>query len=317
MNFPIPPNSSAATLSESMLRSGIRVTVIGIIVNVLLIILKFIGGIIGTSSAMIADAFHSASDLLTDIGVLVGLRFLAKPPDSTHAYGHGRIETAISLLMGVVLMLTGFGIFRSNGHTILHFIDGVQPTKPGISALFAGILSILSKEGMFWYTHMIARRVGSRSLEANAWHHRSDAFSSVGTVFGVGAALVLGERWTVLDPIAAVFVSILIMKVGFGIGWSALKELSDESLSIDSKKAVEKAIEGVQGVKDFHYIRTRSLGRYVTVDAHVLVDPELTVREGHKIATEAENAIRSILNNAAFITIHIEPEEERLQGPDI
>ncbi|MBN1294307.1 MAG: cation transporter [Candidatus Latescibacteria bacterium] len=312
MNLPLSSKSSAATLPDSMLHSGMRVTIVGIIINVLLIILKFMGGIIGTSSAMIADAFHSASDLLTDIGVFVGLKFLAKPPDSTHAYGHGRIETAISFLMGLVLALTGLGIFRTNGHAILHFLDGIHPPKPGLTALLAGILSILSKEVLFWYTRRVARQVGSRSLEANAWHHRSDAFSSVGTVLGVGGALLLGERWTVLDPIAAVFVSILIIKIGFDIGWSALKELSDESLSTETKRAVEKAIGEVKGVKDFHYIRTRSLGRYVSLDAHVLVDPELTVREGHEIATEAENAIRSILLNAAFVTIHIEPEDERL-----
>ena len=299
-----------ATLSKDMYRSGMRVTMIGILVNALLIVIKLIGGIAGVSAALVADAIHSASDFLTDIGVFIGLRFLAKPPDSTHAYGHGRVETVITMLMGLTIVLTGLGILRNGGVAIFGVFDGVYPARPGVIALLAGFFSIISKECVFRYTRSVARQIGSRSIEANAWHHRSDAFSSVGTVIGVGGALILGERWTVLDPVAAVFVSILIIKVGASIGWGAFRELSDESLSTDARRSVEKAIQAVDGVRDFHHIRTRSLGSYVTVDAHVLVDPELTVREGHIIATEAENAIRSALQNAAFVTIHIEPEDD-------
>jgi len=303
----IPP--SPATLTESKQRSGERVTLVGMVINVFLIALKIAGGILGSSAAMIADAFHSLSDFITDIGVLIGLKFLAKPPDSTHAYGHGRIEIAISFLMGLTLIITGLGIFKNGGQSVLLFFDGIYPEKPGVIALVTGIVSIVSKEGLYWYTLRVARLTGSRSLEANAWHHRTDAFSSVGTVIGISGALALGDRWTILDPVAAIFVSFLIVRVGITIGWNAFRELSDESLSADTMRSVEKAIKSVRGVSDYHHVRTRSLGRYVTVDAHVLVDPELSVREGHKIATNTENAIRAVLRNAAFVTIHIEPEE--------
>ena len=311
MSTPLSVKTDSATLSQEMYRSGMLVTVIGIVINVLLIIIKLVSGIVGTSAAMIADALHSASDFLTDIGVFIGLKYLAKPPDSSHAYGHGRVETGISLVMGLIIIITGLGIFKGGGMAIIRFFDGISPAKPGLIALAAGVLSILSKEGMFQYTRIVALRIESRSLEANAWHHRSDAFSSIGTVIGVGGAIVLGERWTILDPIAAVFVSILIIKVGVGIGWSSFRELSDESLSTDTRDSVESAIRNVEGVTDFHYVRTRSLGRYVTVDAHILVDPELSVREGHDIAHNTEKAIRGVLRNAAFITIHIEPETDR------
>lgn len=301
-----------ATLPRDMMRSGMRVTFAGMVVNAMLIAVKLVGGILGGSVAMVADALHSLSDFISDIAVIIGLRFIAKPPDGDHAYGHGRIETAISLLMGIFIIIVGLGIFRSGLNGVIGHFRGAELEQPGVIALVMGIVSILSKEAMFQYTRHVARRIGSRSIEANAWHHRSDALSSVGTVLGIGGAIALGDRWTVLDPAAAVFVSILIMRVGYQIGWSAFRELSDESLSRDDRERVGEALRKVEGVIDFHYVRTRSLGRYVTVDAHVLVDPTLTVREGHAIAHAAENAIRDALGNAAFVTIHIEPEDERI-----
>ncbi|MFC1694362.1 cation diffusion facilitator family transporter, partial [Candidatus Latescibacterota bacterium] len=289
--------------------AGIRVTGIGMMINTLLIGLKLIGGIAGNSGAMIADAVHSISDFVTDAGVIVGLRFLSKPADTDHAYGHGRVDTAISLLIGLAIIITGIGILKNGAQLIMLSFDGVFPHKPGIIALVMGIISILSKEVLYHYTRAVAKKSGSRTLEANAWHHRSDALSSVGTVIGVGGAIILGDRWTILDPAAAVFVSILVIKVGFDIGWKAFKELSDESLSRHARQTVEKSIKCVKGVKGHHKIRTRSLGRYVTVDAHIQVNPEISVSEGHAIATKVENSIRKALRNAAFVTIHVEPKE--------
>jgi len=296
-------------LSVDLYSSGMRVTYVGMIVNALLIVLKLIGGILGVSAALVADAVHSCTDLITDFGVLVGLKFLSKPADIDHAYGHGRVETAISLLMGLGIIITGIGIFKSSGHAILHSVSGIYPLRPGSVALIMGFVSIFSKEALFHYTQAVARKSGSRTLEANAWHHRSDALSSVGTVIGVGGAMLLGDRWTVLDPAAAVFVSILVIKVGGSIGWNAFRELSDESLSRKTISDVERSIIRVKGVKSFHRIRTRSLGRYVTVDAHIQVDAAISVREGHTIATNVENSVRETLKNAAFVTIHVEPEE--------
>jgi cation diffusion facilitator family transporter len=297
-------------LTTDLYLSGLRVTYVGMVINVLLIIIKFLGGMLGNSMAMIADAVHSFSDFVSDLGVLVGLKFLSKPADSDHAYGHGRVETAISLLMGVLIIITGIGLFKNGAQTISRsFFGGEFPLKPGGIALMTGFLSILSKEALFHYTQSVARKSGSKTLEANAWHHRSDALSSVGTVIGVGGALALGSRWTLLDPAAAVFVSILVVKVGINIGWNAFRELSDESLSKDARHEVEQSILRTRGVRGCHHIRTRSLSRYVTVEAHVLVDPAISVRDGHSIATEVENAVRVTLENVAFVTIHVEPME--------
>ena len=294
------------SLPSAMFSSGMRVTIIGMIVNALLIFIKLAGGILGSSSAMIADAVHSVSDFITDFGVLIGLRFLSKPADKTHPYGHGRLETAISFLMGLFILLTGIGLLRNAAQSIFLATISIFPKMPGIIALLTGIISIISKEALFHYTSAVAGKTGSSTLKANAWHHRSDALSSVGTVIGVGGAILLGERWTVLDPLAAVFVSLLVIKVGAEIGWNALRELSDEALSRERERKLETAIKNVNGIQGFHKLRTRSLGRYVTVDAHILVDPEMSVRASHTIATEAEEALRKSLGNVAFVTIHVE-----------
>jgi len=303
-------SAAAEALPEDLYGAGLRATVVGIVLNTLLIALKLAGGILGASAAVIADAAHSFSDVITDIGVFISLKYISKPADTTHAYGHGRVETGISFLMGLAIVFTGLGIMKSGAYTVVEALHGVCLQKPGGIALFVGFASILSKEALFHYTRAVAKKSGSRALEANAWHHRSDALSSVGTVIGVGGAYFLGERWTVLDPAAAVVISVLVIKVGMSIGWSAFKELTDASLSEHARERVEKAISGVGGVEGAHKIRTRSLGRYVTVDAHVLVDPAISVKEGHDIATRVESAVRESLGNAAFVTIHIEPKEK-------
>ena len=304
-----PPKITSEYLPSDLYRSGIKVTFTGMIVNVLLIILKFAGGIFGTSTAMIADAVHSFSDFLTDFGVLVGLRFLSKPADRDHPYGHGRLETAISLLMGIFIIVTGLGILKNAVTSIFLVTKGVFPKMPGIIALFAGIISIMSKEALYHYTNTVAKRTGSLTLKANAWHHRTDALSSVGTVAGIGGAILLGEQWTVLDPLAAVFVSILVIRIGAGIGWKMIRELSDEALSHERQESLKTAIMKVEGVQEVHHLRTRSLGRYASVDAHIRVDPDMSVQDAHTIATEAEDAVRKTSGNVAFVTIHVEPGE--------
>ena len=260
---------SPEVLPHSLFRTGIRVTFVGIIVNAILIVLKFIGGFAGSSGALIADAVHSISDFLTDIGVFVGLKFLVKPADRNHPYGHGRLETAVSFFMGLAILLTGLGIMKNACQNIYLATQGHTLKMPGIIALVMGIVSIVSKELLFRYTLAVANRIESNTLRANAWHHRSDALSSVGTVLGVGGAILLGEKWTVLDPLAAVFVSILVMKVGIGIGLKSIRELSDEALSSDRERKIRMAITSVGGVRNYHKVRTRSLGRYATVDVHV------------------------------------------------
>lgn len=311
------PELSPETLPEELLRAGKKVTYVGMAVNLILVVLKFLAGIAGSSSALVADAVHSASDFLTDFGVIVGLKFISKPADSTHAYGHGRVETAITLLMGLAIIVTGLGLMKTGVYSVIQSFRGMFPERPGLIALVVGFVSIVSKEALFHYTRIVARKSGSTALEANAWHHRSDAFSSIGTVIGVGGAILLGDRWTVLDPAAALFVSVLVIKVGIDIGWSAFRELTDESISQKSVADISGVIMKVDGVLGTHKLRTRTLGRYVTVEAHVQVDPVLTVFEGHEIATDVERSIRNAHKNVAFITIHIEPYTDAGSAPDI
>ncbi|MFC1650863.1 cation diffusion facilitator family transporter [Candidatus Latescibacterota bacterium] len=301
------PTSSPECLPEDMYISGIKVTINGMIVNALLILVKLTGGLLGSSAAMIADAIHSVSDFLTDIGVLAGLKFLSKPADKNHPYGHGRLETAISLLMGIIIVLTGFGLLKNAANSLFDATKGILPEMPGYIALFTGAVSIFSKEALYHYTNFIAKKIGSHTLKANAWHHRTDALSSVGTVAGIGGAIMLGNNWTILDPLAALFVSILVIKVGVGIGWKTIRELSDEAFSLDRQEKLKNAILNVDGVQGVHNLRTRSLGRYASVDAHINVDPFITVHESHIIATEAEDAARNTFANIAFVTIHVEP----------
>ena len=288
-------------------RAGRRVTVAGMVVNCLLIVLKLVGGILGRSQAMIGDALHSLSDFITDFGVLLSLAYLAKPADNDHPYGHGRFETLISLFMGMLVGATGIGILWNAGTSLHQAAHGMPPAMPGVVALVMGIVSIVAKEGLYRYTMVIAIQTGSTTIRANAWHHRSDALSSVATVTGVGGALLLGEGWTVLDPIAAILVSGLIMKVGVDIAIRAIRELSDEAVSTDRQAKLEDTIGSVAGVQSFHRLRTRTLGRYMAIEVHIRVAPTLTVRDSHRIAHEAENAIRAVLDNIAFVTIHVEP----------
>ncbi|MFC1551052.1 cation diffusion facilitator family transporter [Candidatus Latescibacterota bacterium] len=300
-------NNSPETLPEEMYISGIKVTFTGMIVNALLIAVKFAGGIMGSSAAMIADAVHSVSDFLTDFGVLAGLKFLSKPADENHPYGHGRLETAISLFMGIIIVITGFELFKNAALSLFAAANGTFPEMPGSIALVSGVVSILSKEALYHYTNAVAKKTGSHTLKANAWHHRTDALSSVGTVIGIGGAIVLGSSWTILDPIAALFVSVLVIKVGAGIGWKTIRELSDEAFSHDRQEKLMNAILAVDGVQGVHKLRTRSLGRYASFDAHIIVDPDLSVHDAHVIATEAEDAARNTFSNIAFVSIHVEP----------
>lgn len=294
-------------LPLAMQRSGRRVTYAGMIVNSLLIVLKLIAGVAGRSQALVADAVHSLSDFITDIGVLLGLRYLSKPADSDHPYGHGRFETVISLFMGLLIAGTGAGMAVSGVRGIIATVQGMPPAMPGAIALVIGFVSIAAKEGLYRYTMVVAKRTGSTTLRANAWHHRSDALSSVATVLGVGGAMLLGDTWTVLDPVAAIVVSALVVKVGLEIGIGAVRELCDEAVSTERRRKLDEAIQAVPGVQTHHQLRTRSLGRYMTVDTHIQVNPDITVRESHAIAHEAEDAIRRTIGNAAFVTIHVEP----------
>ncbi|MDR1741954.1 MAG: cation diffusion facilitator family transporter [Synergistaceae bacterium] len=286
---------------------GVAVTLIGMAVNMALTVGKYAAGIFGHSSAMIADATHSLSDLLTDIAVLAGLSYTSKPADSDHAYGHGRVETLTAAFCGVVLAIVGIGVFLEGGGGILRALSGEVLPVPGAVALWAALASILSKEALFRVTMAVGRRLNSSSLQANAWHHRTDALSSVGALLGVGGSMAGGSRWAVLDPVAAVVVSVFIFYAAASIFWNSVREVLDTSLAPSQINAVMSTALKFPEIVDIHKIRTRRIGFYVALEAHILMDGSMSLASAHEVATALENDLKALLGGGAIITLHTEP----------
>jgi cation diffusion facilitator family transporter len=287
-----------------------RVTIIGSLVNVVLTVLKFIAGISGHSQAMIADAIHSLSDFATDIVVLAGMFFSKKPIDSDHRYGHGKFETISTAIIALVLGYAGFKIGYDGIQRIIHVIQmGEFPEKPSAIAFWAAVISIIGKEILYQITAKIGKEIESPAITANAWHHRSDAFSSIGTAIGIGVASFVGSSWTILDPIAAIVVSVFIIKVAIDILLQCIGELTDKSLSEDALREIETIAESIIGISQPHNVRTRMVGKTPVIDIHVRVDASMTVNSSHALATELENKLRSRFGDQTIATVHIEPLE--------
>lgn len=284
-----------------------RVTVIGLIVNLVLTISKIAAGIIGKSSAMVADGVHSVSDLATDIVVIVFVRISGKDRDKNHQYGHGKYETFATMLISFAMTLVGIGILYNGSMEVWAVINGHVLESPGIIAVYAALASIFAKETIFWYTRIQGRKVGSQALEANAWHHRSDALSSIGTALGISGAIFLGEQWRVLDPIAGIVVSIFILRASWKIGLPSINELLESSLSKDVEKRIKRLITETPGVENFHNFKSRKIGDNIAVDVHVRVDRNLSVEQSHDIATLIEKSIRNEYGKNSHVGIHIEP----------
>jgi cation diffusion facilitator family transporter len=284
---------------------------LGLAVNIVLTSGKYAAGILGNSGAMIADATHSLSDLLTDCAVLLGLRYTDKPADEDHAYGHGRIETLVAAFCGLVLLTVGLGIFFEGSAGILRAVRGKPADPPGMIAFWMALVSILSKEGLFRYTFARGRRLESASLQASAWHHRSDAMSSVGALLGIGGSLAGGGKWTILDPVAAVVVSVFILHAAVSIFWNSIREVLDTSLAPSQVEAIRETALEFPEIFGIHKIRTRRIGFYAALEAHILMDGELSLRRSHDIATSLEERLKSLLGKSALITLHTEPFEEK------
>ncbi len=293
--------------NDTRQRDIYKVTVIGSIVNFLLLVFKFVAGTVGHSAAMIADAVHSLSDFVTDIIVFVFVRISGKPQDRDHDYGHGKYETLATALIGVILVGVGLGIMWNGLTSIVVFLKGEPLEEPGMLALIAALVSILFKEILYRYTVAVGKRVDSQSVVANAWHHRSDAFSSVGTAVGIGGAILLGPSWRVLDPIAAVVVSIFIIKVAFELIGPTVDELMEKSLPDEVEDEILKAVTSVPGVHDPHNLRTRKIGNTYAVTVHVRMDGNLTVNQSHEKTRTIETGIRQILGPGTFVSVHVEP----------
>lgn len=284
-----------------------QVTWAGSFVNFLLVIFKFIAGILGHSAAMIADAVHSLSDFATDIVVLIFTRISNKPQDKNHDYGHGKYETLATAIIGIVLFAVGASICWNGLQAIQTVWQGGRLPAPGMLAFAGAIISIVSKELIYRYTIHVGRKINSSAVIANAWHHRSDAFSSIGTAIGIGGAILLGESWSVLDPMAAVVVSFFIMKVSVQLLKPCVDELTEKSLPDEIEKEICLITENTPGVSAIHNLRTRRIGNHYAIEMHVRMDGHLTLYEAHAKASVIENKLKEKYGNETHVGIHVEP----------
>lgn len=284
-----------------------RITHLSIWVNVGLAGLKLAAGLFGRSQALIADAVHSLSDFATDVAVLIGLRFSSKPKDSDHAYGHGKYETIVAAVIGLALAFVGIRIAGSAIHRIFDAQRGHPIPSPSSFAFWAAVVSIAVKEWLYRATMKVARATGSSSLVANAWHHRSDAYSSIATAAGVGAAAFLGDDWLILDPIAALFVSVFLLKIAWRIVREQIGELTDQSLAPEVCAEILALARGIPGIEQPHNLRTRMVGRFPVIDLHVRLRADLPLRDAHAIASTLERALRERFGKETIANLHLEP----------
>lgn len=286
-----------------------KVTLRGSLVNFILLVFKFVAGVVGRSSAMIADAVHSLSDFVTDVIVVVFVRISGKPQDKGHDYGHGKFETLATAIIGVALFVVGVGILVNVTKSIVGVIRGEVLEAPGVLALVAAAVSVVFKELLYQYTVLEGKRHNSKVVIANAWHHRSDAFSSVGTLVGISGAMFLGEKWRVLDPIAAFIVSIFIIKVSIELTKSSIDDLMEKSLPEEVEQRIEEIILSYPEVNSPHHLRTRQIGNNVAIEVHIRMNGELTLREAHDVTRLIEQSLRQEFGEDTHIGIHMEPNK--------
>ena len=284
-----------------------KVTIVGGAVNVLLLLFKFVAGIVGHSAAMVADAVHSLSDFVTDIIVLVFVHISGKPKDKSHDYGHAKYETLAMTIIGAALLAVAIGIEYSGLTQIILWAQGGNLAAPGMRALWAALLSIVLKEAVYHYSMAKARQLNSQAVEANAWHHRSDALSSIGTAIGIGGAIFLGQRWTVLDPIASIIVGMFILKVSVDLLRNGVGDLMEQSLPDAIENEILQLAASVPGVAEPHDLRTRRLGNHYAIELHILMDGDITLREAHNKADEVEAILRQHYGPDTHIAVHVEP----------
>lgn len=284
-----------------------KVTLVGGAVNVVLLVFKFVAGFLGHSAAMVADAVHSLSDFVTDVVVIAFVHISGKPKDKSHDYGHAKYETLAMTVIGVALLVVALGILYSGVVKIAAWAGGAQLAAPGTLALWAALLSVALKEGVYRYSMVKARQLESQAVEANAWHHRSDALSSIGTAVGIGGAIVLGQRWTVLDPVASVIVGLFIVKVAFFLLRDGIGDLMEQSLPDEVEEEILQLAGSVDGVTMPHDLCTRRLGNHYAIELHVLMDPDITLREAHDKASEVEALLRLHYGRETHVVVHVEP----------
>ncbi len=284
-----------------------KVTFIGFLVNLLLSAAKLLAGVVGKSSAMVADGIHSISDVATDIVVVAFISVSGKDSDDGHHYGHGKFETFATLLISLVLFGVSIGIFVNGTQKTVSVLKGEALHSPGLIALWAAIVSIILKEILYHYTKIEGKKIKSDAIIANAWHHRSDALSSLGTALGISGAIFLGENWRILDPIAGIIVSFFILKVSIDLALPSIKELLESSLPHDVVNEIETVLTDHPDVQVYHNLRTRKIGSIYAIDVHIKLHRTLTFVRSHDIATEIEGELKDRFGPATQITIHTEP----------
>ncbi len=284
-----------------------HVTIVGCVVNIFLAIIKMIAGVIGRSGAMVADAVHSTSDLASDIVVLLFVKIASKPKDADHNYGYGKYETLATTIIGLALAAVGIGIMSDSIKRVIDVVNGATLDQPHLIALIVAFISIVAKEILYWYTKNVGEFVKSSAVIANAWHHRSDALSSIGTFIGIGCAYFLGEKWRIADPIAAIIVSILILKVAYELTKVGIDELLERSLSKEEECKILGIISQNPKVTLPHNLRTRSIGNNIAVEVHIRVDGSMSVEESHRLTIEIESNLRQEYGQGCIVGIHVEP----------
>lgn len=295
------------THSSQRIQKANTVTVQGLIINTVLCALKFLAGIMGRSAAMVADAVHSLSDSLTDIVVLASVRLSGRPADKDHAYGHGRFETLATLLIALALAAVGAKILYNGVLAVIHLAEGMPIARPHAIALIMAAVSIAVKEWLYRYTLHSAKLTDSRLLEANAWHHRSDAMSSIGTLLGISGAYFLGNKWTLLDPLAAIVVSFFIFQAAWQIFKDSISELLEQSLGEQAEEEIAILCKNIPGVQGAHDIKTRKIGNRSAIEMHVYLADDLTLLAAHAITEQMEEQLLKRFGAETFITIHPEP----------
>ena len=286
-----------------------KVTLVGSAVNVLLTVFKFVAGIVGHSAAMTADAVHSFSDLLTDAVVLFFVRISSKPEDRDHEYGHGKYETLATTIIGIALAAVSVSLGWKAVEALLFWYSGGSLPAPGMLALWAAVVSIVLKELVYRYTVHRGHVLNSPAVEANAWHHRSDALSSLGTLAGIGGAILLGDRWTVLDPLAGLVVSLFILRVAWKLLKGSFNELLEASLPDEVEREILKVVNSFPDVSDPHHLRTRRIGSRYAIELHIRMDGTMPLADSHARTCEIERALKARFGERTHITLHVEPRK--------
>ena len=286
------------------------VTLVGSVVNIILTVFKIFAGVLGRSTAMIADGIHSLSDLLSDIIVIVFVKISAKGRDKDHDYGHGKFETFATLIISLMLIVVAVNLMSGGINKIRQILDGGEVSSPGMIALWAAVASIVLKEILYRYTIIQGKALDSPMMIANAWHRRSDAFSSVGSLLGIAGAIFLGDKFVILDPITGCVISIFILVMAVKMSVPAIKELLDVSLPDDVEEKIEATAKSVKGVVDLHELKTRREGPGIIMEGHLVLDSEISLKEAHDISKKVEESLRKEFGTETQISLHLEPEDD-------